>query len=98
MAAGVTNAAPIGGGLKVIASGTIPSSSMSATLPSPALMLIFQIDYSGTTLGGTVLQGDITQVYAGNSEIVRVELGTQGSITVLRNSSAAANLRYIALG
>ena len=96
MAAGVTNAAPIGDGLKVIASGTITEGT--ATLPSPALVLIFQIDYSSITLGGTVLQSESTWVSAGDTNAAEVSLSATGVIAFQKYGSSTHNLRYLALG
>ena len=106
MAAGVTNAAPIGGGLKVIASGSQSLGySVNVTLPQPASFLLFQewrIRGSNNRImqsSGMLVPGDAVIELDGASTTTLVRFtGTQFYYTKDEYGADEYTLKYIALG
>lgn len=106
MAAGVTNAAPIGGGLKVIASGSQSLGyPVNVTLPQPASFLLFQEWRTEPPYGqsmqssGMLVPGDTETKLDGSSPTTLVSFtGTQFYYTKGTYDADKYTLKYIALG
>lgn len=106
MAAGVTNAAPIGGGLKVIASGSQSlGSPVNVTLPQPASFLLFQewriesFDNQAMQSSGMLVPGDTAIEPDGASTTTLVSFtGTEFYYTKDEYNADEYTLKYIALG
>lgn len=106
MAAGITNAAPIGGGLKVIASGSQSLGyPVNVTLPQPASFLLFQEWYieshysQAMQSSGMLVPGDAVIRPDGSSTTTPVSFtGTQFYYTKDGYNADKYTLKYIALG
>lgn len=106
MAAGVTNAAPMGGGLKVIASGSQSLGfPVNVTLPQPASFLLFQEwhiespNNRAMQSSGMLVPGDAVIEQDGASTTTLVSFtGTQFYYTKDGYNANEYTLKYIALG
>lgn len=106
MAAGVTNAAPMGGGLKVIASGSQSLGySVNVTLPQPASFLLFQewriqgANNRTMQSSGMLVPGDaVIELVGGATTTLASFTGTEFYYTKDAYSANEYTLKYIALG
>lgn len=107
MAAGVTNAAPIGGGLKVIASGRNSNitSSITIPLPSPAAVVIINFvsaDYGSSSTAALLPREDDAQLVGwlnGVSVFLgSVRLSSDGTTIFIEPATPSCGIDYLALG
>lgn len=96
---GITNAAPAGGGLKIIAEGTgsiVREGSETVTLPAPAKVVIASLNRNTSEYCevATVLPND----YMNQIGNFSVRLFPDGMTLRLDNTSTAAQYEYLALG
>ena len=106
MAGGMTNAAPMGGGLKVIASGSQSLGyPVNVTLPQPASFLLFQEwriespNNKAMQSSGMLVPGDAVIELDGSSTTTPVSFtGTKFYYTKDTYNADKYTLKYIALG
>ena len=100
MAAGVTNAAPMGGGLKIVAEASVTltdNETRRITFPSPAKILISRVNTHTGWTGSTVNLADGME-YTGFTNLY-VTLSSNGMYAEFRSQySQAQRVMYLALG